>query len=114
MEKENSVKNNSNDEKLFSILAYLGVLSLVPYLVEKNNKFVIYHAKQGLNLFILEVIASIGLSILAATIILAPIVLVVSPIIGILSLVLSVIGIVNVCNNEEKELPIVSKIKIIK
>ena len=102
------------DGKGMAILSYIGILALIPYLSEKNNKFVMYHAKQGLNLFILEIIASVALSVLAVTIILIPLIAVLSPIVGILSFVLSIIGIVNVCNGEEKELPIINKIKIIK
>ena len=44
------------DGKLMAILSYVGVLSLVPYLAEKDNKWVRYHAIQGVNLFIIEVI----------------------------------------------------------
>lgn len=95
------------DGKLMAILSYVGVLSLVPYLAEKDNKWVRYHAIQGVNLFIIEVILYI---------------IRVIPILGwivgwlgsIVTLVISIIGIVNVCNGETKELPIVGKIKFIK
>lgn len=95
------------DGKLMAILSYVGVLSLVPYLAEKDNKWVRYHAIQGVNLFIIEVILYIIRMI---------------PILGwivgwlgsIVTLVISIIGIVNVCNGEAKELPIVGKIKFIK
>ena len=107
---EKFTKKDIEDGKLMGILAYLGILSLIPYLTEKNNKFVIYHAKLGLNLFIIEIIASVALSLLVFTIILIPVI----PLIEIGFLVLSIIGIVNVCNGEAKELPIIDKIKIIK
>lgn len=95
------------DGKLMAILSYVGVLSLVPYLAEKDNKWVRYHAIQGVNLFIIEVILYIIRMI---------------PILGwivgwlgsIVTLVISIIGIVNACNGETKELPIVGKIKFIK
>ena len=95
------------DGKLMAILSYVGVLSLVPYLAEKDNKWVRYHAIQGVNLFIIEVIFYI---------------IRVIPILGwivgwlgsIVTLVISIIGIVNACNGEAKELPIVGKIKFIK
>ena len=95
------------DGKLMAILSYVGVLSLVPYLAEKDNKWVRYHAIQGVNLFIIEVIFYI---------------IRVIPILGwivgwlgsIVTLVISIIGIVNACNGETKELPIVGKIKFIK
>lgn len=100
-------EKEKEDGKLMAILSYVGVLSLVPYLAEKDNKWVRYHAIQGVNLFIIEVILYI---------------IRVIPILGwivgwlgsIVTLVISIIGIVNVCNSEAKELPIVGKIKFIK
>ena len=107
-------KKEVDDGKVMAILAYIGILALIPYLAEKNNKFVICHAKIGMNLFLLEVIASVALSVLGVTIVLLPLTLLASPVIGIGSLVLSIIGIVNVCNGEAKELPVIEKFKIIK
>ena len=100
-------EKEKEDGKLMAILSYVGVLSLVPYLAEKDNKWVRYHAIQGVNLFIIEVILYI---------------IRVIPILGwiigwlgsIVTLVISIIGIVNACNGEAKELPIVGKIKFIK
>ena len=100
-------EKEKKEGKLMAILSYVGVLSLVPYLAEKDNKWVRYHAIQGVNLFIIEVILYI---------------IRVIPILGwivgwlgsIVTLVISIIGIVNTCNGEAKELPIVGKIKFIK
>lgn len=41
--------------KIFAVLAYIGILCLIPLLVKKENKFAFFHAKQGLVLFIAEV-----------------------------------------------------------
>lgn len=41
--------------KVFAILAYIGILCLIPLLVKKENKFAFFHAKQGLVLFIAAV-----------------------------------------------------------
>ena len=35
--------------KLLSIISYFGVLSLIPFLTS-NNKYVLYHSKQGIRL----------------------------------------------------------------
>ena len=40
--------------KPYAILAYLWILCLVPLLLKKDNKFALFHAKQGLVLFIGE------------------------------------------------------------
>ncbi|MDP2939050.1 MAG: hypothetical protein Q8O13_03065 [Candidatus Omnitrophota bacterium] len=41
--------------KIFAILAYLSILCIIPLILKKDNKFCIFHARQGLILFILEV-----------------------------------------------------------
>src|SRR5437762_547806 len=42
--------------KVYAILAYLGILVLVPLLAAKESKFAQYHANQGLVLFIADII----------------------------------------------------------
>lgn len=120
---ENKVVENRNqfskkdieDGKLMGILSYIGILCLIPYLTEKENEFVKYHAKQGLNLFLIEVICSAGLSIIGGILwLLIGLIALVSSCVGLLSLALSIMGIVNVCNGEAKELPIINKFKLIK
>lgn len=102
-----------------AIIAYISILSLIPFFVERNNKYVVYHAKQGLNLFIIEVLAYFA-SVIASFI------LIFIPILGWLvagllylgvvafTITLSIMGIVDVCSGKAKELPIINKLKIIK
>lgn len=45
--------------KIFAVIGYLGILCLVPLLLKKDSKFAIFHAKQGLVLFIGEVAAGV-------------------------------------------------------
>ena len=55
----NDVKDNTKaysketikNGKIFSVLAYLFIIVLLPYFGEKENRFTQYHAKQGMNLF---------------------------------------------------------------
>ena len=42
--------------KAYAILAYLWILCLVPLILKKDNKFALFHAKQGLVLFIGELV----------------------------------------------------------
>lgn len=108
-------KKEIEDGKLMGILSYISILSLIPYLTEKNNRFVMYHAKQGVNLFILEVICSIVLSVVGPLLwLLLGVVALVSALVSLASLALSIIGIVNVCNGVTKELPYISKYYFIK
>ena len=43
-------KKEIENGKVMAILAYLGILCLIPYFAEKDNKYVRFHAIQGLNL----------------------------------------------------------------
>ncbi len=45
--------------KIFAVIAYLGILCLIPLIFKKENKFALFHGKQGLVLFIGEVAISI-------------------------------------------------------
>jgi len=120
---------DAEENKVMGILSYLGFLVLVPFLTKKDSPFAQYHAKQGINLFIVEIAYIILNAILGAikftrteyilgigypvsyrpwfiglfTWLLS---------LGILALV--VIGILNVVNGRKKELPLIGKIKIIK
>ncbi|MEW5757972.1 MAG: hypothetical protein AB1755_00665 [Candidatus Omnitrophota bacterium] len=42
--------------KIFALMGYLSILCLIPLILKKDNKFVLYHAKQGLVIFIIELI----------------------------------------------------------
>jgi len=91
-----------DDNKVIAILSYIGVLCLIPLLMKKDDKFVFFHAKQGLVLFVIEIITSLVLMI--------PILgWIIAPIASLIWLVLSIIGIVNVLGGEMKELPILGK-----
>ncbi len=57
-------KKTSNDadveqNKAMAALSYVWILFLVPLLGKKNSKFAQFHAKQGLILFIIEIVASL-------------------------------------------------------
>lgn len=107
-------KDEAEKGKVMGILSYIGILSLIPFFAEKENKYVVYHAKQGVNLFIIQVIVGLVLGILGKLPLVGGIFGLISSIIGLLFLILSIIGIVNVCKGKAKELPLVGKIKIVK
>lgn len=100
-------EKDKEDNKAMAILSYISFLALIPYLMEKDSKWVKFNAIQGMNLFIIELISwVIGLIPLIGWL--------VSGVINIVTLILSIIGIINVCNGEAKELPIVKGFKFIK
>ncbi len=100
------IQNN----KIMAVLAYIGILFLVPLLAAKDSKFARFHANQGLVLFLADIIVGIASGILVWI-----------PIIGwLISLVLSIalfvfmiIGIVNAAQGQAKELPLIGSIKIV-
>lgn len=54
----------SENRKIMIVLAYLGLLALIPLLVEKDDREVQWHAKHGLVLTVVEVVVFIGLQVL--------------------------------------------------
>jgi len=128
---ENKTKQSDAEAgKGMAVLSYLAFLALIPYFTEKNNKFVRYHAIQGMNLLLVWVgwcilgstISGIAHSIACAN----PLSCVfggwgvygiVSMLTGLVYLgigVVAIIGIINALQGQEKEVPILGKIKIIK
>lgn len=111
-------KKDIESGKAMSILSYIGILALIPYFAEKNNQYVRYHAVQGLNLFLLNIIYSVAYSILTMILAFIPVVgWILVMLLGLLSygfLALSIIGIVYACQDKAKEIPVVNQIKIIK
>ena len=47
------------DGRFFAIISYVSFLCIISLVLKKDNKFALYHAKQGLVLFVLEVAAFI-------------------------------------------------------
>ena len=114
----NSNQNDKSNTILFSILSYIGILWLIPLLVEKNDKVVRFHVNQGIVLFIFDIIGSIAVGILSAIFVFIPVIsflgVVIASLFGILCFVLMIIGIVNAANKSEKPLPIIGKFQILK
>jgi uncharacterized membrane protein len=52
--KNYDAKKDADENKLWGVLAYLGILVLIPLLAKKDSKFAQFHAKQGLVMLIAE------------------------------------------------------------
>lgn len=87
------------------ILAYLGILVVIPFIVAKDDPFVKFHIKQGLVLFVIDIIVwFIAGSYMVWSF---------WPLLQLLNLcilVLTIIGIINVAQGKEKDLPIVGSL----
>lgn len=103
------VQNN----KVMAVLAYIGILVLVPILAAKESRYARFHANQGMVLFVAGIAVSVATSILSA-IHLWILSGIASALSGILLFVLMIIGIVNAAQGRAKELPIIGKFRLIK
>jgi uncharacterized membrane protein len=111
-------KTDIEQNKVMAVLAYLGILVIVPLIAAPKSKFARFHANQGLVLVICSVIYAIAYSIISAIVFaiswrLGFIVTLIC-LVSILFIILAIIGIVNAATGKAKELPIIGKIKIIK
>ena len=117
---EDFTKEDMEENKVMAVLGY--VFPIVPYLVEKNSKWVRFHSIQGMNLWIYGIILTVVLTIITVIFSIIPFIgVIISALIGLLlfavsigSFALGVIGIVNVLKMQAKPLPIIDKIKILK
>lgn len=110
--------------KGMAVLAYIGILVLVPVFAAGGSSFVRFHANQGLVLFLAEVAYAIVSSILTG--ILTTVLFAVgawglwgllSTLLGlvwIVFVVLSIIGIVNVVNGRKQPLPLIGGVTLLK
>lgn len=118
-----------SDNKVFALLSYIGILVLVPLIAAPKSRFARFHANQGLVLLIGEVAYSTVRGVLLGALkllrhvtlfggaLFSPVYWAVNIITGVLSLaflVFAIIGIINAAQGKAKELPIISKFKIIK
>ena len=105
-------KADVEQNKVMAILAYFGILVLIPILAAKDSKFARFHANQGLLLCIAMFgwILWRGLGLwsiysLCGTVL---------NLVYIVFTVLAVIGIINALNGRAKELPIIGKYRLLK
>lgn len=97
---------DASANKVMAILAYLGILVLIPLFAAKESKFARFHVNQGLILLLISVVLFVVGKILPSL----------SVLIWILNIgvfVLAIMGIINAAKGEAKKLPVVGNINII-
>jgi uncharacterized membrane protein len=104
------MENNTNSgavkaegKNIMAIFSYLWLLIVIPLLTDsKNDPFVKFHLKQGLALIVFEVCGWIvGMFPVIGWL--------VGALVWLMSLVFTIIGIINVLNGQEKELPVIGQ-----
>lgn len=120
---EENIVFNAEDvssNKAMGILAYIGILFLIPLFAAKDSQYARFHTNQGLVLFIVEVALNIVVRIISTILantmglLAIPVVTVLSLAVGIFSLVFLILGIINACSGEPKKLPLIGGITILK
>ncbi len=102
-EHQHAVKVGS--QNIMAIFAYLWILIIIPFLTNsKDDAFVKYHLKQGLALLIFEAIGWVLGWFLVFIPFLGWLIMMLW---WLAALVLTIVGVVNVLNGVEKELPFI-------
>lgn len=134
---ENNREDNQSNEEItkseitegrnMALLSY--IVPVIPYFYkEKDNRFVKFHARQGMNLFLVLIIYTVVYNILTTAIKVGHtmnrggVIIKMTPwwitfplsIIGCVLAVMDIMGIVQVLNGETQELPIIKDLKIFK
>ncbi len=104
----------SDNRTIMIVLSYLGLLALIPLLVEKEDREVQWHAKHGLVLAVTWIVLFIGLQIVgmilgAITGGLGCLVALLFPLVAIAVLVIHILCIVKGVKGERFLLPVVSE-----
>jgi len=101
-----SEQEDIEKNKAMAILAY--IIFLIPLLAAKESKFAMYHANQGLVLFLLALAVNVVGGII-------PFLgwFVILPLGNLLVIVLAILGIVNAAKGEAKPLPLIGGIKLL-
>ena len=92
------INNDVENNKLLAVIAYLGILCLVPLLLKKESPFAQFHGKQGLVLLLAWIIVNVGMIV--------PFVGWITGFFGnIICFILMIVGIVHAAKGEMKQLP---------
>jgi uncharacterized membrane protein len=97
----------SSNRTLMLVLAYLGLLALIPLLVEKDDKEVQWHAKHGLVQFFLWVVVFVVLGVVTSTGV-GCVFAILYPFVGLAALVVTVMSIIKAVNGQRFIIPGIS------
>jgi uncharacterized membrane protein len=100
--------------KVYAIVGYIGILFLVPLLAAPNSRFARYHANQGIVLFLATIVVTGAFYVLGHIPILGRVLGLVGSLAWIASLVLMVLGIVNAASGKCQPLPFLGRFQLLK
>ena len=98
-----------SDQTAMLVLSYLGILALIPLLVEKEDSEVQWHAKHGLTLMAGWIVLSLGIAILAAIPVVGAFLgCAVAPFLWLVILIVHIVSIVKALKGERLIVPVIS------
>jgi len=111
-ELQNSPEPVHSEDKVMLILSYLGLFSLIPFFITKNE-YVKWHAKQGLVFSIVVFVVMIAFGILTTILVsiigaLAMIMSLLSSLVGLGALVVMILAIIKALNGVRWPIPFVA------
>ena len=92
--------------KVYAVVGYLGILFLVPLLAAPNSRYARYHANQGIVLFLATVVVTGAFYVLGHIPFLGRVLGLAGSVAWIVSLVFMVLGIVNAASGKCQPLPL--------
>ena len=103
-------QQQSSNRTIMLILSYLGILALIPLLVEKDDPEVQWHAKHGLVLMVGWIVLSIALAILSSF----PYVgmflgCAVGPLLWLVILIIQIVAMLKALKGERLIIPVISE-----
>ncbi len=99
--------------KVMAVLAYFGLLILIPLLAAKDSAYARFHCNQGLILFIITICLNLLNSIFGGIPVVGVIVAIVVIICALVAFVLFIMGIINAATGKAKDLPLIGKLRIL-
>jgi uncharacterized membrane protein len=99
--------------KVFAVLAYIGILFLVPLLAAPASRFARYHTNQGIVLFLSCLVVSFGLGVLTVIPIVNFLTIPAWYILPTAGLVFMIIGIIHAASGEYKPLPWIGHFRLL-
>ncbi|MBN2620197.1 DUF4870 domain-containing protein [candidate division WOR-3 bacterium] len=102
--------NTIDEGKIWAFFAYWGILFLLPLLGKKDNKFAVFHGKQGMVMCIAVVVIAIVMTILGFIPYIGPILYILLLLVLIVLGVFAIIGMINALTGKYWKMPILGDI----
>ncbi len=87
----------TSDSNILAALSYISIVSIVMYVIKKDDAYVMFHAKQGMVIFALSIIGTFTIPLFGLGFL-----------INLLTLVLVIVGAIKAYQGEKYKFPVIS------